>query len=107
MHEQRIKPFVVFHTNDLIISCNIYFSGCTGGVSYNGRELDEKFQFHRFRVVQGCPCASSIILDCQNNSTCADEDPPYCACPKGFAGRTCDQIVTEPTPRPRFTLSGK
>ena len=83
------------------------FPGCTGGVSYNGHELDEKFQFHRFRVVQGCPCASSIVLDCQNNSTCADEDPPYCACPKGFAGQTCDQIVTEPTPRTPFNLPGK
>ena len=73
---------------------------------YNGQELDEKFDFDRFQVVQGCPCATAL-LDCKNNSTCADEDPPYCACPAGFAGQTCDQIVTEPTPIPRLTFPGK
>ncbi|XP_028392611.1 protocadherin-like protein [Dendronephthya gigantea] len=82
------------------------FQGCTGGVTYNGQELDEKFQFSRFRVVKGCPCATTV-LDCKNNSTCTDEEPPYCACSEGFTGQTCDQVVTEPTPRAQITVPGE
>ena len=64
--------------------------GCTSGMVYNGKEVDETFESHHFHVSTDCPCRS--VIDCENNGTCVDEDPPYCLCPDGFIGALCEKV---------------
>ncbi|KAJ7384989.1 beta-catenin binding [Desmophyllum pertusum] len=77
------------------------FGGCTASNSYNGVDLDndENIVARRQNVEFGCPCATTGF--CLHGGTCVNAVPPYCMCPPGWSGLTCQNPVTEPKPGTR------
>lgn len=73
------------------------FGGCTSSNRFNGINLDksEAIDVREQNVVPGCPCQANI---CMNGGTCVDGSPPYCICPPGWRGASCEVVVTAPNP---------
>lgn len=56
---------------------------------------DNSIEARRQNVEFGCPCSANL---CLHGGTCVNAVPPYCLCPPGWSGPTCETIVTAPNP---------